>query len=213
LIRLSYLLLDINQDKIMKTVRWMFVLGIICGAMIVAGYRLSRSELEAAAAVTLAPARASLAAQATTIEEVEARGVQPVIAQPMLFEDSTFGYQVSVPLGWNTVRLSEYVIAFRSPDGVTQVKIEAVGPLPADGLAPFVDRSLGSDAVLSRQLLTVQGIPAERVITFSDVLDLEATTFYLDAGQSAFVVTGIGEQKAIEMMARSFTLPQLVAQR
>jgi hypothetical protein len=197
----------------MKTFRWMFVLGIISGAMIMAGYRLSRSELEASAAVTLAPVRASLAAQATTIEEVEARGIQPVIAQPMLFEDPTFGYQVSVPVGWNTVRLSDYVISFRSPDGLTQIKIEAVGSLPVDGLGPFVDRSLGSDAVLSHQLLTVQGIPAERVVTFSDVLDTETTTFYLDAGKSAFVVTGFGEQRAIEMMARSFTLPQLVAQR
>jgi hypothetical protein len=197
----------------MKTVRWIFVLGIICGAIFVAGYRLSRSELEASAAVTLAPARASLAVQATTIEEVEARGVQPVIAQPMLFEDPTFGYQVSVPVGWNTVQLSDYMISFRSPDGLTQVKIEAVGPLPADGLGPFVDRSLGSDAVLSHQLLTVHGIPAERVVTFSEALDVETTTFYLDAGKSAFVVAGFGEQKAIEMIARSFTMPQLVAQR
>lgn len=198
----------------MKFIRSILVIGIICGAVLMAGYRLSRSELDASAAVPdRAVAKASLNIQATTIEEVEARGVQPVVDQTATFEDAALGYRVNYPQGWDKVEFSNTAVAFQAPDGVTQVKVEAVGPLSEDGLARFVDRSLGNDKVVSRQLLTVHGVPAERVITFSDVLGGQVTSFYLDGGNSTFVITGFGEQKAIELLARSFTMPQLVAQR
>lgn len=198
----------------MKLARWILVIGIICGAVLIAGYRLTRTEIDASAAVPApAPAKASLSVQATTVEEVEARRIQPVSNQTAVFEDTSFGYQIQHPLDWETAALSDQMVSFQSPDGLTQVKVEAVGPLPADGLSPFVDRSLGTDAVLSRQLLTIHGIQAERVITFADAIEGQATTFYLDGGNSAFVLTGIGDQHAIEMIARSFTMPQLVAQR
>lgn len=198
----------------MKTIRSILVIGIICGAVLVAGYRLSHSELDAAAAVPNPVAvKASLNVQATTIEEVEARGVQPVVDQTATFEDAALGYRINYPQGWDKVEFSDTAISFQSPDGLTQVKLEAAGPLSEDGLARFVDRSLGSDVVVSRQSLTVHGVSAERVITFSDALGGQVTRFYLDAGDSTFVITGFGEQRAIEMLARSFTMPQLVAQR
>ncbi len=179
-----------------------------------AGYRLVQSEMEAVAAVPdPAPVKAPLSVQATTIQEIEASEVQAVVDQAVIFEDDTFGYHISYPLDWDKVQLSANVVSFQAPDGVTQVKVEVVGPLPSDGLGPFVDRSLGNDQVLSRQLLTVHGFSAERVITLSNINGDQITTFYIDTGDSAFVVSGVGEQKAIEMIARSFNVPQFVAQR
>jgi hypothetical protein len=198
----------LSQDKMMKTIRWILMLGIVCGAILVAGYRLTQFEMEASAAVSVsAPVKPSLSVQATTVQEVA------VVDRTAVFEDGTFGYHIRYPLDWDKVQLSDYVVSFRSPNGASQVKVEAVGSLPADGLSPFVDRSLGNDIVISRQLLIVHSISAERVVTFSDVIGSQITTFYLDGGESVFVVTGIGEQKAIEMVARSFSIPQLVAQR
>lgn len=199
----------------MKTVRWILVIGVICGATLMAGYRLSQSELNASAAVPdPVPAKASLSTQATTLQEVEARPAQPVADRTTVFENIAFGYRVNYPFAWEKVELSDYVVSFRSPDGLTQVKVEAVGSLPADGLSQFVDRSLGSsEVILSRQQLTVHNLPAERVVIFSKAIDSQVTTFYINADNSAFVVTGVGQQRPIEMIARSFNAPQLVAQR
>jgi hypothetical protein len=101
----------------------------------------------------------------------------------------------------------------QSPDGASSVKVEAVGPLPADGLAAFVDRSLGDEVLFSRQLLTVHGQPAERVVAYSDTANGQVTTFYINANGSVFVITGVGQQKDIELIARSFNGPLELALR
>ena len=67
--------------------------------------------------------------------------------------------------------------------------------------------------VLSRQSLTVHSHPAERVVAFADNPGGQKTTFYIEADASAYVITGMGQQSAIEKVARSFNAPQVVAQR
>jgi hypothetical protein len=130
-----------------------------------------------------------------------------------IFKAEQLGYHISHPKDWKELVLSAAMVLFQSPDGASQVKVEAVGSLPSDGLTPFVDRSLGNDIVYSRQLLTIHGQSAERVVAYSDGMESQKTTFYVNSDHSVFVITGTGEQKAIEMIARSFNAPQLVAQR
>lgn len=182
---------------------------IICGALLVAGYRLTQPEPEmvAAAPASIPMKTESLDLQATTIEEVEARGGARTVPAYALFESQTSGYHLSRPVGWQTSTPSTTLTVIQSPDGASIVKVEAVGPLPADGLAAFVDRSLGNDVVFSRQLLTVHGQPAERVIAYSDRVNSQVTTFYINANGSVFVITGVGQQQAIELIARSFNGP------
>jgi hypothetical protein len=103
------------------------------------------------------------------------------------------------------------VVIFRAVDGVTRVKVEAVGPIAGDGLAPFVDRSLHNDDVLSRQSLTIHGFNAERVVAFANSPGGQKTTFFIDADDTAYVITGLGQQSLIENIARSFNAPQVVA--
>jgi len=201
----------------MTKVRWLLVIAVICVAVLVVGYRLTQPEPETVAAAPVPPVSVqtkteSLNAQATTIEEVEARSVLAVV-EPMALFEAEQGYHVSYPVDWKTLTPSTTMSVLKSPDGVSVVKVEAVGPVPADGLAPFVDRSLGSEMVLSRQLLTVHGLPAERIVAYSDTVGGQITTFYIDNNGTIFTVTGVGEQKAIEMIARSFNAPQVVAQR
>lgn len=196
--------------------RLLLLIMVICGAILAAGYRLSQSELEVSAAAPR-PAvivnKAPLSSQATSIEEVIAREGRPVTDPVRLFKDELFGYQLSYPAEWTLTPLSSHVVAFQSLDGATRVKVEVASVLPADGLAGFVNRSLGSDIVLARQLLTVHGAPAERVLAFSDQTGGQVTYFYIAADGMVYLITGFGEQKAIEAVARSFNAPQLLAQR
>jgi hypothetical protein len=200
-----------------RWIRWIIVITIICTAILIAGYRLTQMEPEAAAAAPAFPISSpvkdvSLNAQATTIEEVEARGMQTVVEQTIVFADEQFGYHLSYPVEWEVTRLSANVVLFHAIDGVTKVKVESAGLLPPDGLSPFVDRSLFNEVVMSRQSLTVHGYPAERIVTFADNPGGQVTTFYIEADASAYVITGIGQQSAIEKIARSFNAPQVVAQ-
>jgi hypothetical protein len=184
---------------------------IISGAVLVAGFRLSQSDSEVAvAALVSAPVKASISEQAM---DTPAVAVQSVVDQVTVFDNDVFNYQLDYPVDWNRQQPSANVVIFQSPDQTTEVKIEAVGPLPADGLTAFVNRSLDQDIVISRQSLTVHGLPAERTLAFSDRIDGQVTTFYVDAGKSAYVITGVGEQKAIEQIARSFNAPEWVAQQ
>ena len=201
----------------MTKVRWLLVIAVICVVVLVVGYRLTQPEPETVAAAPVPPVPAqtkteSLSAQATTIEEVEARSVLAVV-EPMTLLEAEQEYHVNYPVDWETLTPSTTMTVLKSPDGESIVKVEAVGPVPADGLAPFVDRSLGSEMVFSRQLLTVHGLPAERIVAYSDTVGGQITTFYIDNNGTIFTVTGVGEQKAIEMIARSFNAPQVVAQR
>lgn len=198
-----------------RWIRWIIVIAIICTAVLVAGYRLLQPEL---AEVSAAPVNdvlknVSLDVQATAIEQVEARGVQTVVAQTILFEDDDFDYHISYPVAWDRLELSSNVVIFQAADGVTSIKIEAIGPVSADGLAPFVDRSLYNDVVLSRQTLTIHGYPAQRVIAFADSPGGQKTTFFIETADSAYVITGMGQQTLVEGIARSFNAPQVVAQR
>jgi hypothetical protein len=185
------------------------VVGIIAVA---AGYRLAQAGLEASAAEP-APvaAKASPSSQATTIEEVQLRAAQPAALQPATFADDLFSYHLVYPLGWEADRIAGNQVVFRSPDGSASVTVEAVGPL-AEKLTTFANRSLGDNIVISRQSLTVHGLPAERVIAYSDEAGSQVTLFFIDAGSSAYVLTGVGEQQAVEMIARSFNSPELVVQ-
>lgn len=197
-----------------KWIRWIIVIAVICAAVLSAGYRLTQVEPEsvaAAPAVTVSK-NVSLTMQATSVEEVNDRGAQSLVQQPAaLFVDNYFDYQINYPTGWEMNQLSANVVAFQATDGVTRVKVEAAGPMPADGLTPFVDRSLYNDVVLSRQVLTIHGHAAERVVAFADSPGGQKTTFFIEADNNAYVVTGVGQQNLIEQVARSFDAPQILA--
>jgi len=202
----------------MIKIRWILLIAIICVAFLVAGYRLTQPEPETAAAAPVPPASVqvkteTLSIQATTVEEVEARGVPTTAMEMALFELEELGYHLNRPVGWQTSISSSTMTIIKSPDGASLVKVEAVGPLPADGLAAFVDRSISEHIVFSRQLLTVHGLPAERVVAYSDTVDGQVTTFFIDDNGSVFVITGVGQQKGIELIARSFNAPLEVALR
>ncbi len=206
------------QGKTMTKIRWLLVITIIYVAVLAVGYRLTQPEPETVAAAPVPPASVrvkteSILAQAMTIEAVETRGLARLVEPVTLFESSELGFHLSYPATWQTLTPSTTMAVFKSPDGTSLVKVEAVGPRPADGLAPFVDRSLGPDAVLSRQMLTIHGQPAERVLVYSKQAGGQVTTFYIDVNGSIFVVTGVGEQRSIELIARSFNGPLAVAQR
>lgn len=193
--------------KKMRFVLMFMVLGIMIGAV---GYHLGRANLQTVAAEP-AGVKAPLSLQATTVEEVEARVLDAPVSQPELFADDTFDYHLVYPLGWEVDRPAPNRVSFRAPDGTATVLVEAVGPLAADGLTAFVNRSLDNYIVLSRQSLAVHGLPAERILAYSDQADGQVTLFFIDAGRSAYVLTGTGEQQALEMVARSFNSPQPVA--
>jgi hypothetical protein len=189
-------------------------IAILIGIIVAGGYYLSQSEKIVEAAPVVAPVKEPLTVQATTLEEVEAQTILPLTGQAELYNNEVFNYHLSYPVDWSKEQPSANVVVFRAADNTTEVKVEAVGPLPADGLTAFVDRSLGQDILISRQLLTLQGFSAERVVVFSDRVGSQVTSFYVDAGNSAYVISGVGQQAAIEMIARSFKAsPQLVAQR
>lgn len=194
-------------------IRSIIVLVILLGVVLGSGYYLSQSEKVVEAAPVVAPVKAPLSVQATSIEEINMSTVLPLADQSAIYNNKIFNYQVNYPLDWTKEQPSANVVVFQSPDHTTQIKVEAVGPLPADGLSAFVERSLGSDVLISRQLLTLHGNSAERVIVFSDRAGGQVTSFYVDAGTSAYVISGVGEQAPIEMLARSFSSPQLVAQQ
>jgi len=202
----------------MTKLRWTFIIVIICLAITIVGFRLAHLDPQIVEAAPVLPAAnlvktESIADQVTTLAEVNVRGVEPIVEPMAVFTDGELGFHLNYPAGWEQLSLSSSVTLFQSPGGANQVKVEAAGPLSADGLSPFVDRSLGNDIVFSRQLLTVHGLPAERVVVFSEALGNQVTIFYINQGASIFVVTGTGDQKSIEVIARSFNAPQLVAQR
>ena len=174
------------------------VIIILLGVVLFSGYYLSQSEEVVEAAPVLAPVKAPLSVQATSIEQVEAQGIQPVVEQTGTYQNDVFNYRLSYPADWSKEQPSANVVVFQAPDHVTKVRVEAVGPIPADGLTAFVDRSLGEDVLISRQLLSLQNFPAERIIVFSD---------------RAYVISGMGERATIEKIAHSFNAPQIVAQR
>jgi hypothetical protein len=196
-----------------RWLRWIIVITIICAAVLVAGYRLVQPEMAevSAAPIVMVSKNVSLNSQATTVDEVEARGGQSISQPTLVFADDDYGYQLSYPAGWDMLELSSEMVIFQALDGVTRVKVEAIGPVAADGLARFVDRSLYNDDVLSRQSLTIHGFAAERVITFADSPGGQKTTFFIDAADTAYVITGMGQQTLIENIARSFNAPQIVA--
>lgn len=193
--------------KRMRFVLMFVVLGIMIGAV---GYHLARANLQTVAAEP-AGVKAPLSAQATTVEEVEARTQAAPVSSPELFTDDTFNYHLVYPLGWEVDRPAPNRVFFRAPDGTAEVLVEAVGPLAADGLAGFVNRSLDNYIVLSRQALAVHGLPAERILAYSDQASGQVTLFFIDAGRSAYVLTGTGQQQALEVIARSFNSPQPLA--
>lgn len=193
-------------------IRTLFTLTLIGSIIIVTAlFVLNRPQPEMVAEAAIpAPVRASVNTQATSTDQIAA---QPAVSQELRYDNQTFGYQLNYPVEWQKLQPSANVVVFQSADLSSQVKIEAVGPLPPDGLTPFVDRSLGPGVLISRLTLTINGLPAERVVAFSDAVDGQVTSFYVDGGQCAYVITGVGEQKAIEQVARSFQATELVAQR
>ena len=195
-------------------IRWMLIITIISAAILAVGYRLTQVEAEtAAAAAPVSVVDRAISAQATTIEEVKARDVRPLTDQIITFTDELFGYRISYPADWYKTELSSNVVVFQSTDGATRVKVEVAGVLPGDGLTAFVDRSLTQDIVLTRQMLTIHGLPAERVLVFSDGTASQITNFYITADGMVYVISGFGEQTLVESVARSFNAPQLVALR
>ncbi len=195
-------------------IRTMITLGLLAILVLGAGYALTRTDLEANAAVPAgAPERAPLSVQATSLEEVQARQEPALVNQTAVFDHQIFDYNLVYPLGWDMVEVTGSRLMFRSPDKTTEVTIEAIGPLPAGDLTAFVNNSLADDIIISRQSLTVHGMPAERVLAHSDKVGGRVTYFFIDGGEMAYLVSGTGEQKPVEMIARSFNSPQPIAQR
>jgi hypothetical protein len=197
-----------------RWIRLLLVSAIIGTAVLMAGYRLSQPEPETASAspvrVRTAPLTERLVSeQAMSVAETELQAEQSLAS----FENNKFGYQVDYPINWEMIDESARVTLFQSGDGSSQVSIEVIGPLSAEGLSTWVDRSSAQDKVLTRQLLTVQGATAERLIVLSAETGVQQTDFYIDTGESAYLISGVGEQAAIEGIARSFTVPQVEAQR
>jgi len=198
----------------MNKARWVLVFIIICISMAVAGFRLTQPEPQLVSAAPVPPAAAlnkteSLEGQTLATDEAAVQGE----TDRVVFVDEKLGYHISYPLDWVKVSVSTTVTLFQSPTGDSQVKVEAVGPLSKDGLGPFVDRSIGNDIVFSRQQLSIHGLPAERVVAFSEVENSPVTTFYLNQQNTVFVIRGAGQQQSIELIARSFNAPQVVAWR
>ncbi|MBI1879836.1 MAG: hypothetical protein HYR94_16710 [Chloroflexi bacterium] len=189
------------------------IIVILLGVVLFGAYYLSQSEEVVEAAPVLAPVKAPLSVQATSVEAVEAQRILPLTDQIVTYQNEVFNYHLTYPADWTEQQPSANVVIFQSPDHTTEVRVEAVGPLPTDGLTAFVDRSLGRDILISRQSLILHNLPAERVIVFSDRVSNQVTSFYVDAGKCAYVISGTGQQKAIEQIARSFTGLELVAQR
>lgn len=173
----------------MKT-RLFLVSLIICITILTGGYYLDRSEMEVSAA-------APLDKPTLNMQTTEAETTGSLADQTAIFTDENFDYELRYPLGWYEAQLQPNKAAFLSPDGQTHVTVEAVGPL-AEPLAALVDRHIGDEPVFSHQMLTINGLAARRVVTD------QATTFYVDADSSAYVISGSGEQQAIEMIARTF---------
>ncbi len=193
-------------------IRWMLIVTIVCTVVLAAGYSLTQVEPEVVSAAAPVVDKV-IGAQATSIEEVQARSIQPLSNQKAVFVDESFGYHISYPTTWLKTELSSNVVVFQSNDGATRVKVEVASALPADGLAGFVDRSLGKNVLLTRQSLTVHGLSAERVLLYSHEAHAQVTNFYVTADNMVYIISGVGRQKLIESVARSFNAPQLVAQQ
>jgi hypothetical protein len=195
----------------MKRFRLFLVLAIALISIGVAGVRLSQPEPEMAAAAPVNPAPVkteSIAVQRFSVD------LPPAAVRPTtLFTAVQGNYHLSYPNGWKYTILSGAAVQFYSPTEATTVTVELAGPVPIDGLAAYVTRSLGPDTVYSRQLLTVHGLPAERVITVAAESKTTVTTFYIAHTDVVVKITGFGQQHAIEMMARSFNAPLLLAQK
>lgn len=197
--------------------RWfriVMTIAIIGMALATAGYRLTQPEPETVAAdqarANVAPVEARLISLQSTVVDKS----MPVLDEQMIvFKNELFGYNIDYPVDWGLHELAANTVRFEAPDGQTSVTVEAVGPLANDDLATFVDLSLGQERVLSRQLLTVHGYPAERVISYPQDVGVQVTNFFINTQTSAFVITGIGEQRPIELIARSFNAPEALAWR
>ena len=195
-------------------IRWMLIITLTFAAVLVAGYRLTQVEPVIVSAAAPAPAVGRvISQQATTVEEVQARLVRPLTNQNAIFSDELFGYRLNYPADWIKTQLSSNIVIFQSVNGATRVKIEAAGVLPSDGLSRFVERSLGQNILLTRQQLTIHGLPAERVQLYSDTAGGQVTNFYISAEDMIYIISGSGEQKLVEAVARSFNAPQEIALR
>jgi hypothetical protein len=195
-------------------IRWLLIIALTCAAILVAGYRLTQIEPEVVSAAAPAPViDRAISQQATTVEEVQARVARPLTSQNATFSDELFGYRLSYPADWTKTELSSNVVVFQSANGATRVKVEVAGVLPSDGLSRFVERSLEQDILLTRQQLTIHGLPAERVQLYSNTVGGQVTNFYISAENMIYIISGSGEQKLVEAVARSFNAPQEIALR
>ena len=193
-------------------IRWMLIVAVIFAGVAGIGYRLTQYEPEiVSAAEPSVVVDRVISQQATSVEEVQARHIQPLVDANTTFTDQLFGYRISYPANWLKTALSSNVVAFQAPNGATRVKVEVAGTLPVDGLTAFVDRSLGQNILMTRQSLTIHSLPAERVVVYSDTVGETVTNFYINADNMVYVISGSGEQQLIESVARSFNAPQVIA--
>ncbi len=202
------------MKKLRGWIRFLLVGSIIGSAIIVAGYRLGQPEPETVVAeapkVRTAPlVERSISQQALNV--VESTDVDNG-TEMTSFVNGQFGYQIHYFENWQQNEVAPNQVALASPDGKSVLTVEAVGPL-TDGLSAWVDRSLGEDMILTRQLLTVQGLEAERLIVLSEATGEQQTKFFIASEDSAFLLVGTGEQKSIELIARSFQNSEFLALR
>jgi hypothetical protein len=190
----------------MKKIRWILVALIILGAMLVTGYSLTQIEPDVVIAEADAPSviDRNVSAQATTVEEVQARTIEPRGRPEAIFVDSIVGYQISYPISWTVTILSPGAVLFQAADGLARVTLEMAGSLPPGGLAEFVNRSLPGNELTNRQSLTINGFSAERILTNAGEAKKQMTYFYIDFNSTVYAITGVGEQALIEQVVRSF---------
>ena len=191
----------------MKKIRWILVTFVIYSAMLVTGYSLTQLEPDMVIAEADPPSviiDRAISAQATTVEEVQARKIRSQGQLEAVFVNHVQGYQISYPASWNITVLSPGAVLFQAADGPTRVTLEMAGSLPPDGLTEFVNRSLSNNEFTNRQSLTINGFSAERILTNAGEAGKQVTHFYINLNSTVYAITGVGEQALIEQVARSF---------
>jgi len=147
--------------------------------------------------------RPSLTNQATSIVEVEKRQLKPLGDALTSFQDEIFGYQVNYPATWQVEQIAPNEVVFKSLADQAQVTVVAVGLLTNNDLASYVSNYTANETIITRQLLTINGFSAERVILYSDISGEQQTKFFLNTETSAYVIIGTGNRTITELIAQS----------
>ena len=179
----------------------------LCLALPMVSYLLNISGVEtvsAAEPVHMFVAKPTLKIQATSVEEVEARTIKPIALPLATFNNTLFDYRIDYPTHWHQVEVAPNVTIFKNSTNSAQVMITALGRLPQNELEPMVLQSLGDNIIIARQSLTINGFPAERIISHSTATSEQQVQFFINSYGLLYVITGTGDRLTLEGMAHSF---------